>query len=168
MADLRTDYAAVTVAKPLPSAHTLSFTAAREATCTTEGNPAYWYCAACRKYFADAEEKAELKSITIPIDPNHHGKTEIRNAARATADKDGYSGDSYCVDCSKLITKGRTIPKTASDTYDPAYDPAAEDDRGRYDRTDDTGEGGALHPQDKTSRALVAQMLYGFAEVIRG
>ena len=149
VADLRTDYAAVTVAKPLPSAHTLSFTAAREATCTTEGNPAYWYCAVCRKYFADAEEKTELKSITIPIDPNHHGKTEIRNAARATADKDGYSGDSYCVDCGRLVTKGRTIPKTASDTYDPAYDPAAEDDRGstgsrdnsrRYDRTDDTGD----------------------------
>ena len=177
VADLRTDYAAVTVAKPLPSAHTLSFTAAREATCTTEGNPAYWYCAVCRKYFADADEKTELKSITIPIDPNHHGKTEIRNAARATADKDGYTGDSYCVDCGRLVTKGRTIPKTASDTYDPAYDPAAEDDRSstgsrdnsrRYDRTDDTGEGGALHPQDKASRALVAQMLYGFAEVLRG
>ena len=31
-----------------------------------------------------------------------------------------------------------------------------------------TGEVGALHPQDKASRALVAQMLYGFAEVLRG
>ena len=31
-----------------------------------------------------------------------------------------------------------------------------------------TGEGGVLHPQDKASRALVAQMLYGFAEVLRG
>ena len=147
VADLRTDYAAVTVAKPLPSAHTLSFTAAREATCTTEGNLAYWYCAVCRKYFADAEENTELPSVTLPLDPNHHGKLEIRNAARATADKDGYTGDSYCVDCGKLVTKGKTIPKTALDTYDPAYDPAADDKRGaaenrdegrRYDRTDDT------------------------------
>ena len=31
-----------------------------------------------------------------------------------------------------------------------------------------TGDGSALRPQDKASRALVAQMLYGFAEVIRG
>ena len=39
--------------------HTLTKTEAKEATCTEDGNTAYWYCEGCQKYFSD--EKAEVE-----------------------------------------------------------------------------------------------------------
>lgn len=39
---------------------------------------------------------------------NHTGKTEIRNAQKATCCK-GYSGDVYCLACNKIKTKGTDI-----------------------------------------------------------
>ena len=41
---------------------------------------------------------------------NHKGETEIRDAKDATCTEDGYTGDTYCKDCDKMITKGETIP----------------------------------------------------------
>ncbi len=40
-----------------------------------------------------------------------HGETEIRDAVEATADADGYTGDTYCKDCGAKIAEGETIPK---------------------------------------------------------
>ncbi len=42
--------------------HTLEAAAAKEPTCTEEGNDAYWYCKVCDKYFAD---KDAVKEITL-------------------------------------------------------------------------------------------------------
>ncbi len=43
---------------------------------------------------------------------NHTGETEIRNAKPSTEFEDGYTGDTYCKDCGKLLEKGKTIPAT--------------------------------------------------------
>ena len=40
-----------------------------------------------------------------------HSHTEIINAAEATEEKDGYTGDTYCNDCKQVIEKGTDIPK---------------------------------------------------------
>ena len=48
------------------------------------------------------------------VDPdNHAGKTEIRGAREATEDAEGYTGDTYCLDCGGKIFTGAVIPKTA-------------------------------------------------------
>ncbi len=39
-----------------------------------------------------------------------HSNTEIRNAKKATCTEDGYTGDTYCVDCGKLLIEGEIIP----------------------------------------------------------
>ena len=39
-----------------------------------------------------------------------HSNTEIRNAKSADCTTDGYTGDTYCVDCDKLISSGEVIP----------------------------------------------------------
>ncbi len=39
-----------------------------------------------------------------------HTNTELRNAASATCTTAGYTGDTYCKDCGKLISKGTSIP----------------------------------------------------------
>lgn len=48
--------------------HSLSPTAAVEATCTKDGNSAFWHCAECDKYFSDEAGKNEitLESTRIP------------------------------------------------------------------------------------------------------
>ncbi len=40
-----------------------------------------------------------------------HKSFAIRDAVSATADENGYTGDKYCLNCKKLLEKGRTIDK---------------------------------------------------------
>ena len=39
-----------------------------------------------------------------------HSNTEIRNAVSAGCTTEGYTGDTYCVDCDELISSGEVIP----------------------------------------------------------
>ena len=54
----------------------------------------------------------------------NHSNTEVRNKKDATTSSDGYTGDTYCKDCGKLISSGESIPKikqtvsTRHDYYD--------------------------------------------------
>ena len=44
------------------------------------------------------------------LDPhNHAGDTEIRDAIDATCTKEGYSGDTYCLDCNQQIATGEIV-----------------------------------------------------------
>lgn len=43
---------------------------------------------------------------------NHTGETEIRNAKEATEFEDGYTGDTYCLSCGKLLEQGKVISGT--------------------------------------------------------
>lgn len=74
----------------------------------------FYQCMSCQKIYLD---QAGLRQITfdqaydLPIDPNNHdGDTEIRNAKAATDTEAGYTGDTYCKGCGKLIAKGEVIP----------------------------------------------------------
>lgn len=40
----------------------------------------------------------------------HSGGTEIRGAAEATAQKEGYTGDTHCLGCGEKLESGRIIP----------------------------------------------------------
>ncbi|MCI5492520.1 MAG: hypothetical protein MR425_00140 [Lachnospiraceae bacterium] len=51
------------------------------------------------------------KGSVIPKKACSHAETEIRNRKQATYEKTGYTGDTYCADCGKLIAKGKAIPK---------------------------------------------------------
>ena len=54
----------------------------------------------------------------------NHSNTEVRNKKDATTSSEGYTGDTYCKDCGKLISSGENIPKikqtvsTSHDYYD--------------------------------------------------
>lgn len=93
--------------------HELTFHPAVEATCTREGNVAYYSCANCGRNFADADATQVLNDVVTPVDPdNHAGKTELKNVVEATCTQDGYSGDTYCADCGELLQTGTVIPAT--------------------------------------------------------
>ncbi|MBQ6231992.1 MAG: leucine-rich repeat domain-containing protein [Clostridia bacterium] len=73
-----------------------------EATCTKTGLREYT-CTVC----------GVTREETIPINPsNHKGETETRSAKAATCTEDGYTGDTYCLDCGALMASGRSIKAT--------------------------------------------------------
>ncbi len=45
-----------------------------------------------------------------------HKSTEIRGKKDATESAEGYTGDTYCKDCGKLLSKGKAIKKLESNT----------------------------------------------------
>ena len=47
---------------------------------------------------------------------NHKGETEIRNNVVADCGNAGYTGDTYCKDCQKVIKSGEAIPATGNHT----------------------------------------------------
>ncbi len=69
------------------------------ATCESEGEEAD-VCNACGETLS-----------TRAIDATGHINTEVKNAVQATEAAEGYTGDTYCKDCGKLISKGSVIPK---------------------------------------------------------
>ena len=78
------------------------------ATCVQQGSDLY-VCTVC----------GEEMTATVSMDPeNHAGLTEIRNAVSATCGKDGYTGDTYCLDCGVKTANGTTVPATGNHTWD--------------------------------------------------
>lgn len=61
--------------------HKLVKTEGRAATCTVDGNSAYWTCSACEKYFSDAEGKTEIGKDSWVISAEGHKWNEIKYAA---------------------------------------------------------------------------------------
>lgn len=93
--------------------HQLTFHPMVEATCVQEGNVAYYSCANCSRYFADADATQVLTDVVIPVNPDHHtGKTQVKDALEATCTQDGYTGDTYCTDCGEKLQSGTVIPAT--------------------------------------------------------
>ena len=56
--------------------------------------------------------------------PCSHENTEIRNAKAATCTEDGYSGDTYCTDCSEKIRDGEIISATGHTSVEVSEKPA--------------------------------------------
>lgn len=96
-----------------------------KATCTKTGTVEYWTCGKTKcagKYYQDAACQLELNTIVQPIDANNHsGKTELRNKVEATCSKEGYSGDTWCLSCNKMKTKGAVVPATGKHTPKKNY-----------------------------------------------
>ena len=73
----------------------------KPATCALEGEKTY-KCSVC----------GAVKTEAISKDTDAHtGKTEIVNVKEATETEDGYTGDTVCKDCGKVLKNGETIPK---------------------------------------------------------
>lgn len=92
--------------------HDMTFMTAVPATCNATGTKAYFHCECCTKNFVDKNGQGELTDLTTDKDPtNHAGGTELVNvkAPSHVNKKDGYTGDTKCLGCDKIIAKGETI-----------------------------------------------------------
>lgn len=99
--------------------HTIAAYVPLPATCKDLGaTKAFYWCSGCGKYYLDeacTQEQTFEQIYTLPIDPsNHVGGTEVRNAAAAADTLPGYTGDTYCKGCGKMISHGETIPCTST------------------------------------------------------
>ncbi len=46
---------------------------------------------------------------------NHTGETEVRNYKAPTETTEGYTGDTYCLGCEKVLSEGQVIPKLTNE-----------------------------------------------------
>lgn len=71
----------------------------KDATCTADG-----YTTSVCKNCGD-EKKETIKATG-------HQHTEVRGTKKATCIEEGYTGDTYCIDCGNMIFTGKKIEKT--------------------------------------------------------
>ena len=92
--------------------HTLKKTEAKAATCTENGNKAYWTCEHCGKYFlsddANPETAKAVEQSEFITPALNHKNAYIRDISKPTETAPGYTGDRYCPDCDTVLEKGYT------------------------------------------------------------
>ena len=85
--------------------HTIVAVEAKAATCTANGNVAYWYCSDCGSAWLDADCTivTNLKSVTLPVTDHNY----IPDVIDPTCTKDGYTD--YACECGDSYTDN-TVP----------------------------------------------------------
>ena len=123
--------------------HTLKKTAAKDATCTENGNKEYWTCEHCGKYFLSDDtnpETAKAVELSETVIPASHKLTKVE-AKAATCSENGNKEYWTCEHCKKYFLSDDTNPKTAkaveqSETIIPALKHKNATTRGALEPTE--------------------------------
>ena len=81
--------------------HTMTKTDAKAATCTEDGNTAYWHCSVCNKYFSDENGTTEI-ALPDTVVKAHHTMTKT-NAKEPTCTAEGNNAYYTCSVCGKVF-----------------------------------------------------------------
>ena len=83
--------------------HDMTAVAAKNATCTEDGNSAYYICDNCDKYFSDeaGENEIELSATVVPATGH---SMNANNAKEATCTEPGNTAYYYCDTCEKYFS----------------------------------------------------------------
>ena len=111
----------------IPASHKLTKVEAKAATCTEDGNKAYWTCEHCKKYFLSDDtnpETAKAVEQSETVIPASHKLTKV-DAKDATCTESGNKEYWTCEHCGKYFLSDDTNPETAkavelSETVIPA------------------------------------------------
>ena len=96
--------------------HTMAHTPAAEANCTEDGNNEYWYCAACDKYFSDANGATEIAENSWVISALGHNMTATEENT-ATCEEAGNSAYWTCGNCDKYFSDANGEKEIAKDSW---------------------------------------------------
>lgn len=100
--------------------HTMTATAAKAATCTENGNIAYWYCSSCEKYFTDKDGNNVVSQADTVIKAKGH-TIVIDAAVDPTYDSTGLTEGSHCSTCKAVLKKQEVIPTLQKTEYSITY-----------------------------------------------
>ena len=95
--------------------HILTKTAAKDATCSEDGNKEYWTCEHCGKYFLSDDtnpETAKAVELSETVIPASHKLIKVE-AKDATCTEDGNKEYWTCEHCKKYFLSDDTNPETA-------------------------------------------------------
>ena len=84
--------------------HKLTATPAKAATCTANGNKAYWYCSTCKKYFSDKGGKTEITKASTVVKAAGH-KFSDWTTTSFNVDKGTSTQKRTCSVCKKTETR---------------------------------------------------------------
>lgn len=106
--------------------HILSEVEAVAATCTMDGNIAYWHCTICDRYFSDAEGMHLLSADAIIIKAKGH--TPVTDeAVPATPSSSGLTEGSHCGVCGTILVEQQVVPPLTVQQYAIQYSIAGND-----------------------------------------
>ena len=89
--------------------HSLQATEVKEATCTEDGNIAYWQCTKCKKYFADEDANFQITAEDIVVAKKNHTAVTIPGYP-ATPDSEGLTDGAKCDICGEVLIEQKPIP----------------------------------------------------------
>ncbi len=95
--------------------HSLTHTSAKSATCTQDGNIAYWYCSDCDKHFLDKDGNTEIAFADTVIDKLGHDLQHIA-AQSATCANVGWNAYDRCKRVNCGYSTETVIPATGKHT----------------------------------------------------
>lgn len=106
--------------------HDMQATEAKEATCTENGNIAYWYCSLCDKYFADSNGSRGIAVEDTVIESKGHSIITIPGYP-AEPGKEGLTDGAKCSICGKVTKVQEVIPALEKKEYSIKYYPFSND-----------------------------------------
>ena len=92
-----------TIIEKLPHVHVMKAVKEKAATCTAEGNIAYYICEGCGKWYSNVNGERELAKTDVVIEKLEH--TYVSKTKEATTSKNG-SVITYCKNCG--VQKSKT------------------------------------------------------------
>ena len=156
----------------ISASHKLTKVEAKAATCTEDGNKAYWTCEHCKKYFLSDDtnpETAKAVELSETVIPASHKLTKVE-AKAATCTEDGNKEHWTCEHCKKYFLSDDTNPETAkavelSEITIPAIKHSY--DKNGFCKNDDTHYQPASYNEESEKYEISnAGQLYWFAEQV--
>lgn len=100
--------------------HSMEAFEAVEATCTEDGNIAYWHCTKCGKYFADENGNTVISVSDTIINATGHNPV-VDPYVEPTETTEGLTEGSHCSECGIVLVPQEPIPPIEVETYSIVY-----------------------------------------------
>ncbi len=114
---VQTEFPITITMEPPPHVHDLTKTEAKPASCTEEGNRAYWTCSKCESIFADGEGTVETTLTQVVLEKLPHTPGNWQIVKPATETEEGLK-QKKCTVCQSVL-KTEPIPWETSPVTPP-------------------------------------------------
>lgn len=106
--------------------HDLIHSAAKDATCTEDGQIEFWYCELCGRLYKDAVGDTQISRQDAVI-PSREHTVVIDHAVPATYTTPGLTEGSHCSVCNKILVEQQETPVVPSTGFNITYNLSGSD-----------------------------------------